>query len=80
MAWVCRFSPGCRQKTENGGSSSKACTPEADQRREGSVQVHPGIQNGGSKKAVPAEELKALRDAGFEADGTRHLINHADLQ
>lgn len=69
----------CRLKTENGGSS-RAGAPEADERREGSTNVDPGMQSTSSQREVPAEELKALRDVGFEAEGTRHIISHANLQ
>ena len=68
-----------RLKTEN-GSSSKACAPEGNDRKVLSTDGHPGTNNDSIEREVPAEELKALRDVGFEAGGTRHVISHANLQ
>ena len=70
----------CRLKTENGASSSRAYGTEADEGKMGMAVGQPVTQNGGLTEEVPAEALRALRDVGFEADSTRHIISHEDLQ
>ena len=69
----------CRQKLDNGAHNSSAREWEG---AEGADRVCEEAQDcaAGLRQAVPADDLKALREVGFEADATRHVINHADVR
>ena len=69
----------CRQKLDNGAHNSSARNSEGT---EGAERVCEEAQDcaEGLRQAVPVDDLKALRDVGFEAEATRHVINHADVR
>ena len=69
----------CRQKLDNGTHNSSARKPEGTEGAE-RVCEEPQDFAEGLRQAVPADDLRALRDVGFEADATRHIINHADVR
>ena len=64
-----------RLKVENGGYSSNASVTKGEESHE---NMHPGSLSGDLQKQVPADELRALREIGFEAGSTRHIINLGD--
>lgn len=69
----------CRLKTENGGYSSRADLAKEEQRTGAEGRQAEDI-NEGLRGKVSAEELRALRDMGFEADSSRPVISHADAR
>ncbi len=68
----------CRQSLE-GTYNSSMRKLEGSDKAESVCGEHQDVAQG-LRQAVPADHLKALRNAGFEADATRHVINHADVR
>ena len=64
-----------RLKLGHGGYDSNA---SLSKREEAHENMQPGDLSGDLQKPVPADELKALQEIGFEAGSARHIINHGD--
>ena len=64
-----------RSKSEDGGYNSNASLSKGEEAHE---NMQSGSLKGDPVKQVPADELKALQEIGFEAGSTRHIINHGD--
>ena len=64
-----------RLKIEKAGCSSSASASKGEEFHE---NMRPGNLSVDLQKQVPADELKALQEIGFEAGSTRHIISHGD--